>query len=352
MSNSKNNKELEIVSQNDPHQEDIDKFFNSVNGLKESLGSISNSLISLTSDRVSELNEKTRDYSFNWLFDLEDTKDLRDVRQVVKSMFAKEDEYFPKPYEVRDKVEDLLDSCSPWGHSHRPWGANSWGENYGWGDFFGRGRSPFGYSHKSPSIRSYNDCLTKNGESVWDSKGHWRCLFPDSEIPIRILKYKNEHYGDKILTKEDFESAVNEKYTAKPENGVYDLGEKGVFFKQFEDLMNWKTIMYQNAKNERRSRRAEFRNSWGKFKTTDLTQSQDKQIVSSSVQSTYNTDSESKQVEMKEIRTDYFSDGTSVTKEITKSKPVNATDWVTVVESEESSANALNGGWFWKSGKN
>lgn len=347
MSNSKNNKELETVPQNDPHQEDIDKFFNSVNGLKESLGSISNSLISQTSDRVSELNEITRDYSFNWLFNLEDIKDLRDVRQVVKSMFSKQDEYFPKPYEVRDKVEDLLDSASPWGHSHKPWG-----ENNGWGDFFGRGRSPFGHSHKSPSIRSYNDCLTKNGESVWDSKGYWRCLFPNSEIPIGILKYKNEHYGDKILTKEDFESAVDEKYTTKPANGVYDLGEKGVFFKQFEDLMNWKTIMYQNAKNDRRSRREEFSKSWGNYKTTDLTQSQDKQIVSSSVQSTYNTDSESKQVEMKEIRTDYFSDGTSVTKEITKSKPVDAPDWVTVVESEENNANTLNGGWFWKSGKN
>ena len=116
--------------------------------------------------------------------------------------------------------------------------------------------------------------------------------------------------------------------------------------------MNWKTIMYQNAKNDRRSRREEFSKSWGNYKTTDLTQSQDKQIVSSSVQSTYNTDSESKQVEMKEIRTDYFSDGTSVTKEITKSKPVDAPDWVTVVESEENNANTLNGGWFWKSGKN
>lgn len=338
MCNSKSSKERDITSSNEVHQEDIDKLFTSVNGVKESLASISSSLVSLTSDRVSELSEKTKDYSFDWLFDNDENKD---PRRMGSSMFPPGADAFPRPYQDRGK-DDL----------ERSWGYISWGpeskDNGSWGDFFGRGRSPFGYSHyKNPSIRSYNECQTKNGESVWDSKGYWRCLFPKSEIPIGLLKHR-EHYGDKILTKEDFESAVDKKYSSKPENGVYDLGEQGVFFKQFEDLMNWKTIMYQNAKRDRRSRREEFRKSWGKPQV-EAPEVSGKQVVSTSVQSTYNSDSESKQEELKEIRTDYFSDGTSVTKEITKAKPLNASDWVTVVENVD---NGSSNGWFWKSGKN
>ncbi|ODV79427.1 uncharacterized protein CANTADRAFT_30118, partial [Suhomyces tanzawaensis NRRL Y-17324] len=346
-----------------------DEILNDVDDLKKNLTSIAKSVYNLTLHSVNEINEKTKG-SWKFFDDLdkkthERANELADEYlssgavvhgSEVASNYNTGERAYPSFYEIRDHFHKQF---SPFGEKDTfegfvggPFG-NWSGFHDNFHGSFRNGKTPFGYySHKSPSIRSYNDCMTKNGESIWDSKGYWRCLFPNSEVPVEYLRYKNENFPERILTKEDFNSAIKTA-SAQEKDGVIDLGEKGTYFRRLEDLMNWKSIMYQNAREERANRRRRFHKQNQKLDEVATSQpatlDTPKQVVSSSLQSTYNMNSESKEVELNEIRTEYFSDGTLVTKTITKSKPLDAKDWVNVVENVEHGANKSNGGWFWNS---
>lgn len=342
-------------SAEDNYQDDIDLVLQNVNNIKSNLGSIAKSFFNYTSDSVNELNNKAKDYSSNWISEVdgEANDQIHEVRNHLKKFFnefePKIDENFPRFYQSHElsneDINPLSLKFSPWltGRDH-------------FRDFFGgsrrSGKTPFGfYSYKTPSIRHYNECMNKEGESVWDSHGYWRCLFPNSEVPNELLKIKKEQLGNEILTKEDFDSELNKTPSAK-HDGTIDFGENGVFFKQYTDYLNWKNIMYENMKQERIKKRHEiFSRREQSNPDLDNNSSNERTVISSSVQSNYNSNMDSNEVVLNEKRTEYYSDGTSSTKMITKSRPFDAKDWVNVTENVDSNSSnsGKNHGWFWNS---
>lgn len=228
--------------------------------------------------------------------------------------------------------------------------------------FFEDSRPPVGLKSHKPSARKYNECLDKKGLSVWDSKGYWRCLFPQAIIPAEMT--------ERVLTKEAFEDLIRDKSY----DGKYDLGEKGVFFKNFEDLMNWKASMYKVAREDRLERinswnerckrykeemrdkkreimdkkreimdKSESMNKKIEFVDTDenklvksgsdLTQvnqntngsDSPKTVVSTDIQTIWINDD--KESSYKETRTEYYSDGTSKTNTISRTSPPEKKGW-------------------------
>lgn len=367
-------------------EEDLDKFFENMNQLGGNMFSITKKLLAITSDSLSEFNDKAKTKSFNWLFDVNDdvaaaaksddayADDYKEFKSNIKTMLKdfhpRIEEFVNKPYEDRTTAEGCDKKRWDW-HSHPL-------KEY-WKHSFRNGQTPFGYyTYGTPSIRAYNDCVNKNGEMLYDSKGYWRCLFPNSEVPSEMLAYKKQNTPDQILTKEDFTSAKSENRST--EEGVYDLGEKGTYFKNFDLYMNWKNIMYENVRRDRQERREKIiarrkqrlEDMQAKFKPEEKVAElepkpvaapvkSDKPIVSMSIQSTYSSDSDKNEIVLKEKKIEYFSDGTSTTKNITKTKPYDAKDWTSVIENVDTSKvqdenlltselfdqESYKNGWFW-----
>lgn len=285
--------EQETAATVSPYDEDINRFFDSVSG-------ITKKVVGQTYNLASE---------FSW-----------------RENEGKNDRYYNRPYQTRDV--DLED---------QQLGAFDVFNQFGVG-----GVNPFGlHSLRSPTTRKYNDCLRKQGESVWDSNGNWRCLFPNSEIPNRLLDYKKSHMAGQIVTKEDFRDAL-EANPGTIQNGVIDLGAKGTYFREFNDFLNWKNTMYENVRKQREESRRRMRDQ-AKSAINRKSPQQDKAIVSTSVHTSMNSDSADNSVLMKETRTEVFSDGTSVTRNITRTKPYGAKDWASVTEEVQDGKS----GWFW-----
>lgn len=202
------------------------------------------------------------------------------------------------------------------------------------------GRTPFGlYAYKTPTTQLYNDCLKKQGESVWDSQGYWRCLFPNSQIPAEFLKYKSEKKSLEILTKEDLDDAIKSN-GLNHSDSILDLKKSGIFFKKFDDYLNWKNIMFENVKQEKQNRIKKYVSDKNQGKELE------KHVISSTLQSNYITNPDSNSVELNEIKTETFSDGTSLTTKIIKSKPYGADKWDKVDEVVENGESNQKG-WFW-----
>lgn len=303
-----------------PYDDDINKFFDKVNLVTSNLADITKKFVGTTYEYANSTEFP------QW------KKILDNPNQKAETV----DAYVSRPYQTRDR--NLVES--PFGSFRSPFDMlNVFGSS--------GGRTPFGiYSYKGPSTREYNDCLRKDGVSVWDSEGYWRCLFPNSEVPARLLDYKKNHLAGQILTKEDFLDAVREFKPSGEE--VIDLGPKGLFFKQFNGFLNWKNAMYENARKQREATRRKIRESFlnpPAEGSTDTSTSD--RVVSSSVVSSMNSDHDAKEVVLRETKTEVFSDGTAVTKNIIKKKPFGASEWITVNEEVQTEDN--KNGWFWNS---
>lgn len=354
------------------YNEDLEKVVSNVNDLKTNLGSLASSFFAEDGpftewqDRAKSLSSGVMDEAW---------KLVNEVKGEVQSLLD-DDAFFPKPYQTRLGKQETIDRVS---NNDSRWG--TWG---GWQSRW-RGQTPFGfYSYQAPSSRSYHECLQKNGETVWDSEGYWRCLFPNAEVPNLILAKKD---SNQILTKEDFNNAAAH---ANVQDGVYDLGAKGTYFKQFTDYLNWKEAMYENVRREKENR-------WNKLKDLnqlwhelwhekhhkrdfshkllherwhekhDLPQEspeqveksepQDLGIVSYSVLNVFNSSNEGNF--LSETRTERFKDGSTRTTTTTKRKPVDSLDWITVENKTDFNGNDMNSlaaqndnqsrnGWFWR----
>lgn len=343
-------------SRNGGIRDEFDQITENVRRIGGNLGEIADGVFNMTSDYMNDINNRAKFYTWKWLFDDnvnsdggERTEGLRNIPFFDR--FSKSD--FPVPYETRSSFNGDGDSISPF---FRPWGFG--GDSFG--DFFAgcrkSGKTPFGfYSLKGPSLRSYNECRDRNGESIWDSQGYWRCLFPNAEVRNEVLEFKNKHLPNEILTKEDLRNAIDSNPGSESDDKI-DLGVKGVFFRQYTDFLDWKNLMIQNVKRDRemkRQRLIESKSQGTDFETKDVSKKDGKQIVSKSVQTTFESFPDKDEVVYKEWNTEYYADGTSKTTTLTKSKPLEAKEWEKVtkdVAPEAPSSNpSSSSGWFWNS---
>ncbi|EGV61592.1 hypothetical protein CANTEDRAFT_115053 [Yamadazyma tenuis ATCC 10573] len=313
---------------------DSDKEFNQhLNEVKDNFKALTTSLLSLTSE------------SFNGFNDI--AKQVMDDPTAWKNFeewaLRKDTWEFPSIYEKRSGEpspdRESLSGCE--GGRRR---------GFGFGNFSGLGLFSFG----TPSIRKYNECIDKKGQQLYDTHGHWRCLFPNAEIPNKVLALRDSRFPGYLLTKEEFQKEVVTR-GINPDAGQYDLGDQGMFFSQFEDYMNWKAIMHRNIKEQRRQWRNQLREEKKQLrkereKSRELQpvgkdSDSSRRVVSSSTETNYETNTNNDTV-FKETKIQYFDDGTSLTTTITKSKPFGQ-DWQTQ-SVDEVKGDEKPQGWFWK----
>ncbi len=80
-------------------------------------------------------------------------------------------------------------------------------------------------AYPTPSATLYQKCMDKDGLSVWDDKGWWRCLFPKLALD-----------GEHVLSKEDVLDDKSNKF--------------GLFFKDYTGYLDWKSQMKQLVKQK------------------------------------------------------------------------------------------------------
>ncbi|KAG5421016.1 hypothetical protein I9W82_000106 [Candida metapsilosis] len=311
---------------------DLDKYVESFDKIVSNVGALTNAIVDGSVDVGRELNDKAREWSFNWLFNPRDN----DYGERKPHFFN-----FPPFYETRDP--DLNSESSQSGLS------DLWRGNFG--NFpFKLGSTPFGFrAYKGPSTRQYNECLDKHGKSLWDDQGYWRCLFPEAEVPVDVLDFKKKYFGDSVVSKEDFFKYMSE--LGANENGkIIDLKDKGTFFNTYEDYLAWRHEKYSEMKKKReeevKARTAKRSKVLEQLKQTQ--DEKDRYVTASSIRSNVFTDSEANEVKYVETKEECFNDGSCFVTKITKSKPIGASDWANVEEHTENSSGNNNKGWFWK----
>lgn len=325
--------------------ETTQEFDKSLQDFKDNFRSLTKSMFDLTSESINVFNNSTKDLTENWFF--ENKEDDGELKNTIKRVLNRNNEMweFPGVYE------------SHMNHFHK---------HFGFPNINRHLAQKFGLmSHSAPSVRNYNDCRDKNGQQVWDSNGNWRCLFPNAEIPNKLMDFKQQYMHDQILTKEDFQQALRDHNYSNLEKKL-DFGERGIFFNQFEDFMDWKSTMYKNLKQQRREMRRSMRESCKRPKEAEISPASkssnevsnksygytsnndtnsERSVVSQSVSTDYSSNSDNDTI-YRETKTEYFSDGTSITTSVTKTKPLGTNEWK-VSETVETDDNAKSKGWFW-----
>lgn len=319
--------------------DDLEKLQSDLKNVGSSVHGLFSSLYDISSRRFDKYLNDHKDL-------LNDSHDF--VEESEESLWPSQDFFnYPSVYETRQANGAESERCFGH-HHHHPFFRRNWEDH---DQFFSRWfRSPFGYAYRGkPSIRAYSDCIDKKGESVYDTKGKWRCLFPNSEIPVEYLNFKEKNFPNAILTKEDFEKSVKESDSADiGKDGVYDFGEKGIFFKKFDDLMDWKHRMRENIR-----RQSSLRHQVNASKEVSLPKTEvETKPVSQSVEYSYNSrvDLDTNQAELVEVKTEYFGDGTSTVRTVKKCKPAGSKEWINVSEDVENRIDDLDSsknGWLW-----
>lgn len=308
-----------------PYDEHIDRFFNRVSDATSSLSDITKKVVGQTYDLASAPDRAS------W-------KEQRE--EFWRNLHNRDvDRYSNRPYQTRTGegiggiLADPTDERDNWLGS--PFDLFT-------GLLFGRS---FG-TMSAPSAREYNECVRKDGASVWDAEGYWRCLFPNSQLP-EWRAYQQKH-PNQITTKEDFEQAAAQPHAGL--NGAVDLGPKGVFFRHYDDLLKWRDANYESERKQRELNAAKRKEALVKaqseFDQRAKAADSEKRVVSTSVETATNTDPATKEVVMSERKTEVFSDGTSQSSSVVRRKPIGADSWTTV---EQNSSEDDKKGWFWKS---
>lgn len=305
-----------------PFDDEIDSFFGNINDL-------SNRFLTMTKKIVGQTCDHHRSLPRWW-----------QSRDADEDQNNGVDYFFSRPYQTHSSSVDHLEPFSIL--SRAPF------------DFFkgfteSSGVTPFGlFAYQGPSPKEYNTCMKKNGVSLWDNDGYWRCLFPNSQVPAKFLEYKRKHLTGQIVTKDDFEKDARSSQANK--DGAIDLGPKGVFFKLFNDLLNWQNSQYETARETPARQTHDFselceRKPNSSSEAASLGVAGEKRVIGTSSQTSTNI--ELGEVVSEETKTEYFSDGTSITNSVLKRKPQGADVWASVEEKSEQGDNKP--GWFWNS---
>lgn len=187
-----------------------------------------------------------------------------------------------------------------------------------------QGKTPFGfYSKVNPGVKAYDECNLKNGASLWDDYGYWRCLFPNSAVPDDVLKVKNQVYPQEVLTKDDFVSACK-KENKDPKANEVDLGSKGYWFNLYDSLLKWKDQKYKQHHNDI----ATNNKNWYDKEGSTV-------VVNQSSHSRYETVPNDK-VRWTQVTTDTLADGSTKKYTSIKERPIgqNPHMWKPVAEYE------------------
>ncbi|QLQ78480.1 hypothetical protein HG537_0A07270 [Torulaspora globosa] len=85
------------------------------------------------------------------------------------------------------------------------------------------------FNYRTPTELQFTECNQVGGLSVWNTKGWWRCLFPEKEVSKRLADQKDQL--PYVLTKEKVENDHTHKF--------------GLFFPEYTGYLTWKTHMNQ-----------------------------------------------------------------------------------------------------------
>lgn len=375
--------------------EDYENLLNNIDGIGKNVTSIAKSLFNITSSKLDDIHVKSKEFIDELHpLDFEEVQRRTEyLRKTIDEKKAEVEQYFPRPYQSRDPVtlvnEQQQQQVQQQTETFPIFDEFDWEHRIVHPFFSGRtrksGKTPFGYYSKSPNSTIYKDCLERNGESVWDSDGYWRCLFPNAQVPPSFLKIKENRFPDKILTKEDFFEAVKVAKSVPEDvgasvqvqsSGVFNFGSKGIFFKELSDYLNWKSTVVPTESRRIRNNRWCHNHGWGNVDTHSVSKSvpvsvaatpdspvveaigelenkaPDNKMISYSVLSYYSSDDDTNKVTLNETRHEYFSDGSVKKKTITKSRPSNDTVWRDVSETNETlpkinEEQSTRSGWFW-----
>lgn len=168
------------------------------------------------------------------------------------------------------------------------------------------------YNYRTPSEKQFTECSNIGGLSVWNTKGWWRCLFPEKEVRERLADQKQKLQY--VLTKEKVEGDRDHKY--------------GLFFPEYTGYLTWKSHMNQLVREKASKPKAvleeELKLSTPEdvmLETTALSNDKDKKVVGTSEYVTYTYTPEG-QKELKKTKT-YYNNGTVLVKSENKITPAD-----------------------------
>ncbi|AET40660.1 Mpm1p Ecym_6280 [Eremothecium cymbalariae DBVPG len=196
-------------------------------------------------------------------------------------------------------------------------------------------------NYKTPTDTQFVQCKEVDGLSVWDTKGWWRCLFPDAIVRDRASATQGL---SSILTKEMVQNDKQHKY--------------GLFFSDYSGFLSWRSHMIKLAKEKQQQKEQQQRSLWPGSSTPEdmltladpenaLTRDKKNKVVGSSSYTTFNT-TENGHEQITELKT-YYDDG-SVSLKSEKnvfpsdgSKPTSE-----IMEKVMDKRDSKLDGWFWK----
>ncbi|CCH45271.1 Mitochondrial peculiar membrane protein 1 [Wickerhamomyces ciferrii] len=179
-------------------------------------------------------------------------------------------------------------------------------------------------AYPTPSAQLYQKCLDKDGLSVWDDKGWWRCLFPKGTLN-----------GDRVLSKEDVLEDKSNKY--------------GLFFNDYTGFLGWKSQMKQliRQKDEEQKisrQRENIQDIYNGYAKDISFENGEHDIISSSKSVSFRTLPNGDGEEITEI-SNYFKDGKSENKKFKRLIPKDGQAGTIETISDNNDSKLSN--WIW-----
>lgn len=168
------------------------------------------------------------------------------------------------------------------------------------------------YNYRTPTELQFTECNKVGGLSVWNTKGWWRCLFPEKEVSKRLAEQSQD--VQYVLTREKVEN---------------DRGHKlGLFFPEYTGFLTWKSHMNQlirekASKQEAIAKRETNLSTPEDFMldTSGMHKDEDKKVIGTSEYVTYTYTPEG-QKELKKTKT-YYNNGTVLVRSENKLTPAD-----------------------------
>ena len=96
------------------------------------------------------------------------------------------------------------------------------------------------YSYGSPTDSQFSACMEADGLSVWNTRGWWRCLFPESVVREKLPNLTESESG-MILTKEKMQNDYANKF--------------GLYFTDYSKYLLWRSQISKEVEKRRTEQR-------------------------------------------------------------------------------------------------